>query len=199
MRSFLFASISLLASTSINGLSFPSIDTRATLPTHVIYQFPNKTWLENLAIRQNGQVLVTALSTSELYQVDPVPSGGAATLIYRIPSATSLLGIVELHRDVFYVIAGNWSTVTFTTTSGSYSVWKIDIRHSKAIDGSMHPAAIASKVTDVPEGVLLDGMAVLNKAKGLVVFGDADTGLVYTLDVGTGMYRGCDHETWWPR
>jgi hypothetical protein len=185
----LFACVILFVTASVNGLAFSHIDTRTTLPTHLVHQFPNRTWLENLAIRQNGQILLTALSSSELYQVDPIHADRPPALIYTIPGATSLLGIVEMQRDVFYVIAGNWSIVTFSTTSGSYSVWKIDIRQSKVLDdGSIYPPARASKVTDIPEGVLLDGMAVLNKLKGLVVIGDSDTGVVYTLDVETGVY-----------
>jgi len=46
----------------------------------------------------------------------------------------------------------------------------------------------ASKVTDIPEAVLLNGMAVLSKSEGLVVIGDAGAGVVFTLNVETGAY-----------
>lgn len=137
-------------------------------------------------MRQNGQMLVIALSTSELYQVDPLNPDNPLTLVHRIPGAKSLFGIAEMQEDVFYAMASNWSTVTFTTTSGSYSVWKIVLRQGEALDGPMHPLAIISKVTDIPEGILLDGMTVLNKPRGLIVVGDCRTGVVYTLDVETG-------------
>ena len=75
----------------------------------------SRTWV----IRQNGQILVTAFSTSELYQVDPTHPLNSHTVIHRIPGAGSL-GIVEMQQDMFYVIAGNWSTFIFNTASGSY-------------------------------------------------------------------------------
>ena len=164
---------------------YPRGGSNSTLPSRVIHQFPNETWLENLAIRQNGQILVTVLSAPELYLVDPFDADSSATLIHRFPKATGLLGIVELQQDVFYVIAGNWSVETFQTTVGSYSVWKIDMRSSKVPDGS---PAITSKVTDVLDGVFLNGMVVLNRWRGLVVIGDAGAGVVFTLNVETGVY-----------
>ena len=52
-----------------------------------------------------------------------------------------------MQQDVFYVIAGNWSIVTFSSTSGCYLVRKIDIRQSKVLDdGSIYPLARASKI-----------------------------------------------------
>jgi len=51
-----------------------------------------------------------------------------------------------------------------------------------------------SKVTDSPEEVLLDGMAVLNKLKGLIVIGDSDTAVMYTQDVETGLYSKIIHD-----
>ncbi|KIM91308.1 hypothetical protein PILCRDRAFT_526 [Piloderma croceum F 1598] len=179
--------VALLASVSVNGLALSQIDTRTTLAVRDIHQFPNATWIENLAVRKDGQILVTVLSAPELYQVDPFHPNSPATLIYRIPEVTGLTGIVELRRDVFYVIAGNFSIATFKTTNGSYSVWEIDMRKSKVANGSVNPPPIVSKVTDIPERSFLDGMAVLSKSKGLVI-GDAGAGAVSTLNVGTAKY-----------
>jgi len=184
-----FTFIALLsASTCVNGLALSYTHTCATHPSRDIHQFPNGTWVENLAIRQNGQILVTVLSAPELYQVDPFHTNSPPTLIHRFPGAMGLLGIVELQRDVFYVIAGNLSVVTLSTINGSYSVWKVEMGSGKVLDGTIDPPAIVSKVVDIPEGVLLNGMAVLNKSRGLVVIGDAGAGQVFTLDVETGKY-----------
>lgn len=49
-------------------------------------------------------------------------------------------------------------------------------------------AAVVSKVAGITPGVSLNGMAVLNKAKGLVVIGDAGGGAVFTLNVRTGAF-----------
>jgi hypothetical protein len=186
MRSLIYACIALFASANTLALALFHRDYNETLPTRVIHQFPNETWLENLAIRQNGQILVTVLSAPELYLIDPLHTDSNPTLIHRFPEAVGLLGIVELQQDVFYVIAGNWSVETFQTTPGSYCVWKVDLSSGDVLDGSS--SAIASKVTNIPEGVFLNGMAVLNRSESLVVIGDAGAGVVFTLNVETGMY-----------
>jgi hypothetical protein len=100
----------------------------------------------------------------------------------------SLLGIVELQQDVFYVIAGNVSIETPQATNGSYSLWKVEMDTGDVVDGAMNPPAIISKVTDIPKGVALNGIAVLNESRGLVVIGDAGAGQVFTVDVETGTY-----------
>ena len=185
----LVACITLLsASTCVNGLALSRTQTCATHPSRDIHQFPNNTWVENMAVRQSGQILVTVLSAPELYQVDPFHTNSPPTLIHRFPGALGLLGIVELQHDVFYVIAGNGSVVTLSSANGSYSVWKVDMGSGKVLDGAMYPPAIVSKVVDIPEGVFLNGMAVLNESRGLIVIGDAGAGQVFTLDVETGKY-----------
>jgi hypothetical protein len=188
MRTFVYVCVALLSSVRANGFILAHIDTPATLPTLDIHQFPNETWVENLVICQNGQIIVTVLSAPKLYQVDPFHTNSSPILIHRIPGVSGLLGIVELHPDVFYTTAGNWSVQTLKTTNGSYSVWKLDMRSRRSLDGLIQPPAIVSKVTDIRKGVFLNGMAVLNKQKGLVVIGDAGEGLVFTLDVETGTY-----------
>jgi hypothetical protein len=63
------------------------------------------------------------------------------------------------------------------------------MQQSKVLnDGLIYPPARVLKVTDIPEGVLLDFMVVLNKLKGLVLIGDSDVGVVYTLNVEMGLY-----------
>ena len=117
------------------------------------------------------------LSTPELYLIDPLHTDSIPMLIHCFPEAVGLLGIVELQQDVFYLIAGNISVKTLQTTPGSYCVWKVDLSSGDVLDGSS--SAIASKVTNIPEGIFLNGMAVLNQSEGLVVIGDAGAGVVF--------------------
>jgi hypothetical protein len=83
-----------------------------------VWRFPTGTWVENIAVRSNGKLLVTLLSQPDVYQVNP--SGTESpSLVYSFPGASGALGIAELGTDVFAVVAGNWSTTTFTSTPRS--------------------------------------------------------------------------------
>ena len=86
-----------------------------------VTQFPNGTWLENLAVRSNGQLLVTVFSAPELYQVDP-NGGKQPQLIHQFPGVLGLAGIAEVEKDVFAVAGGNLSLKTLTSPPGSFSL-----------------------------------------------------------------------------
>ena len=146
-----------------------------------VYQFPNGTWLENIAVRANGQLLVSLLTTPGLYQIDP-STIEAPILIHRFPG-TGALGIAEITPDVFAVAAGN---VTVTATiPGTYSVWKVDMRTFDASNGS--PATVA-KIADIPEAQILNGATLLSQDSGIVLFADSIGGVVWGLDTRTGEY-----------
>jgi streptogramin lyase len=40
-------------------------------PIATLWTFPNETWIENLAVRANGDVLCTSLNRNAVYKVNP--------------------------------------------------------------------------------------------------------------------------------
>ncbi|KAK7216619.1 hypothetical protein V2G26_004622 [Clonostachys chloroleuca] len=72
------------------------------LPSRVVHQFPAPSWIENLAVRSNGQVLVTFISAPEVYLVDP-SEPAKTVLIHKFSNVTAMSGIVEVENDKFYV------------------------------------------------------------------------------------------------
>lgn len=158
--------------TSINARQPP-------LPVKIIHEFPAGTNVENLAVRQNGKVLVTLDTSPEIYQIDPSQAEAPKLVSNSFGPVVGLLGIVETCPDVFYVAAGNSSFTTLRGTLGSWSVWKVDLTTNQS-------PAPTSKVADIPNGQLLNGMALLSKDKGLVLVADSDAGVVWRLNVFTG-------------
>ncbi|KAF2275249.1 uncharacterized protein EI97DRAFT_494852 [Westerdykella ornata] len=156
--------------------TFQAVIPRSTM--RIVYQFPNKgTWIENVATRSNGDLLVTLLSAPELHSISPLSNDPTQTLIHSFagtPGITSLLGITELEDDVFAFVAGN------ATQPGSWSIWQADLRRS----GHKHGKASVSKIADVPTGNLLNGMTKLKERTVLIA--DSMAGNVIKLDTGTG-------------
>lgn len=153
------------------------------LPIEVIYEFPQGYWCENLAIRGNGQILATITTRPELYLVDPKKERDAIRL-YSFP-ATSVIGIVELGADVFYVATGNVtlsSTGVPSVTPGSSTVWEVDMRSFSVRDG--RPARV-SKIAVFPDAGNLNGLAVLNRRKRLLLGADSLGGRIWQLNVST--------------
>ncbi|KAE9407859.1 hypothetical protein BT96DRAFT_850054 [Gymnopus androsaceus JB14] len=147
-------------------------------PIHI---FPNGTSLESLAVRANGQILATVITTPDLYLINPTINS-SVSLIHTFPGYTSLLGIVEVELDQFYVIAGNFSFAGDVSTTGSYSVFHVDMGLY------LYPAldSFVRKVADFPDGQLLNGLGLLCKEKGLVYIADSYAGVVRLLNVYTG-------------
>ena len=178
------------------------------------HDFPNNTWLENLAVRSNGkyfpfptnipgqqtplpasspptfpfspysltpflspgQVLVTLITSPDLYLLSPSTPSSPPTLVHHFANHLSLFGIAELTRDKFYVIAGNYSQPDNHNTPGAWDVYCVDLCEDKPKVGL---------VKHFGNATLLNGMAALPDGKGVLV-GDAGAGKVYRLDAATG-------------
>ena len=176
MHFLLIAILSTILPNFANSLPQPLLSRDGLI--RQVWEFPNETWVENIAVRSNGQLLVTILSSPELYQVNPfIPE--KPVLINQFPNASGLLGIAEIEQDIFAVVAGNWSTVTFETTNGSYSIWRVDLTRVPPI---------STKITDIPEASFLNGMTLVERGSNFLLISDSELGVVFRLDFLTGQY-----------
>lgn len=149
-------------------LSLGSASSRGFNHLHQVYQFPNGTWVENIAVRQNGNLLVTLGNTPELWEVmlSAHPKNSSASLVHHFDDAQQATGMAELSPDVFAI-------------STPDTVWKVDLNG----DREKSPERIAT----LPAGTL-NGMALLNAERGFVAISDSQAGLVWRLDTTTGEY-----------
>lgn len=152
--------------------SLPSLP----LSVEIIYRFPRGTSVENLAIRSNGLILATTLFTPKIYQVDPKKC--TASLVAKIPAATGLLSIVEIEKDIFYVVAGNISVTLLIPTAGNFSVWRVDMNTFK-LNKSL---ARVERVVDIPQAKFLNGATVLSRKEGTLLIADSLLGSVFRVN-----------------
>ncbi|MCJ1385735.1 hypothetical protein MMC17_008858 [Xylographa soralifera] len=147
----------------------------------VIWTFENETWIENLAVRQNGEVLCTSLSRAALYLVNPFEH--VASLVHQFEPTEGLLGISEIDNDVFVVASANVSLATSEAYPGSAKMWKVDM-----VAWTLGQPDVVSLITNLTEVVLPDGIATLDNEIGLVLLADAAKGIVWRVDTTTGDY-----------
>ena len=174
--------LSLAISSPIYSHAIRAAQSPPTLTS--IHNFTPGTWVENLAVRANGQILATLLTTPQVYQVDPNPSAAQPlTLVHTFPNYLGCVGITELGDDIFYVITGNFSISAAESTPGSYSVWKLNMAGFTAGGAP----TTATKVADFPQSVNLNGMTALQNGDGnTLLIADAGAGAVWSLNVNTG-------------
>ena len=166
-----------LAYLAILTMSSAPSEALPTAPSiNKVIQYPLPTWLENIAVRSNGNLLATTLSVTppnppELLLIDPSANPPTSKVISAFDgtNVTGLLGIVEIEHDVFAFVGGNIST------TGAYAVYKADL--------NTDPATI-SKIADVPAGGLLNGMAKLND--DILLITDSMVGNVVNFNIKTG-------------
>ena len=152
------------------------------LRTRDIYQFPNVgTWVENLAVRANGQLIISRLDEPTIQLVDPFAPGKEPVTIYTFPAALGALGIVEYAPDVFAVLVGNFSLTNLHPSPGTFVVWKVDMRtyHGPG-------TATVTKITDLPTALVPNGAATLDSIQGAILFADSQAGTVVRVDTSDG-------------
>jgi hypothetical protein len=149
--------------------------------TTLLYQFPNGTWIENIAVRSNNQLLLTLLSTPDLYAFDPSMPNSKPALIHTFSNATAVFGIAEYEPDVFAVSVGNY-TFRAGATYGTFAMYKVDF--STCADNSTAKPSV-SLIAPVPQAGLINGICALPNDPGALLLGDINKGQVYRLDTHT--------------
>lgn len=163
-----------------------AFSTTSTKAIEIIHQFPNTTGLENLAVRQNGNLLITDSTAPNLYLLDPT-SPTSAPLVYTFPNATTLTGIGEVAPDVFAINVVSFASLTPPVISYS-TFWKIDMRSFEASpDGAILKNATAELITAIPNATLPNGLVALAGTQFFLV-ADSVEGVVWRINYETGEY-----------
>ena len=166
-------SLTLLLSASIVGQA------SAAFTAKKIFQFPSCpfTSIENVAIRPNGQLILSIATAPAVYTLDPSQSSPTATLLHVFSGVSACLGVTAIASDQYAIVLGNVSTTTFTGVPGTFSIWKIDLTKS--------PAAF-SKIAAVPNAKSLNGLTHILSSPSLVLAADSTQGIIYSINTNTG-------------
>ena len=100
----------------------PTLETAPAKLTTVAV-FPRYYFLENLAVRHDGSILVTAALHQELWYVPPVDAAVPAEPVLLHSFGEMAAGIVETEPDLFYI-----STSAACTTHESF-LHRLDLRN----------------------------------------------------------------------
>jgi hypothetical protein len=176
----------LAFASSVQGLHIPGRRSAPQPTSYIVHQFPDKWWVENIVVRQSGDLLVTILTQPYLFLIDPLRAithpGQDATLVYSFEPFGSLLGITETEPDRFYVVASNASSSP-DFAPGSYTIVSVDLTNYNAAQNS---GVVTKEVAKFPQAGVLNGLATLDASRGLIIIADSTEGAIYVLDVNTG-------------
>jgi hypothetical protein len=135
-----------------------------------VASFPPYTFLENIAVRHDGSILVTAINPKALYYLPrPQPEEAIAQCLHTFDQST--MGIAELEPDIFYI-----TTSTLFEDSPN-TLWRLDMR-------SFSPSDVSKPVTILrfpSESCLLNGTAVLSST--VMLCADSWADLIWRVDI----------------
>jgi hypothetical protein len=143
--------------------------TRAKLTT--VAFFPEQFFLENIALRRDGSILVTVLNRKELWYI-PTPGDDLPVDPILVHTFDDIpMGIVETEPDVFYV-----------STMGQPTIERVDMRDWKPGE----PADTTTILTFDEPAAALNGSCLI--APRVMLVADSLAGLIWRLDLsGDGM------------
>lgn len=159
----------------LNAAAFllPTLALASCPPTHLsdIHRFPNGTWLENLAVRSNGHLVVTAYNRAQLWEINPFSDTHVnnSRLVHQFNSSGTITGLTELGEDEFVVIASN-SLLRLSINGDQEEVSHINI--------------------SIPAGNL-NGIATLDKEGRVVAVWDSALGLIWRVEPRRTLTASC--------
>ncbi|KAF2184909.1 hypothetical protein K469DRAFT_727076 [Zopfia rhizophila CBS 207.26] len=124
-----------------------------------VSQFAIGTWVENIAVRSNGKLLITMTTPPELWEIDPFqsPEANATKLVRYFDGVERATGIIEVKPNVFMVAADS-------------SIWQVDFRNQRHIS--------VSEVVNITTALLLNGPITLDASTVTILAADSQLGLI---------------------
>lgn len=163
--------------------------THHPLPYSTIATFPIGTFLENIAMRPNGTLLISSMLSGEIFYLDPNASNPQPTIlkIHDFNSASSsqppqsgedeggiygtnhhAAAIIESSEtpDLFYTFSGQ------NAKEGTWAIFTLDFRSFNSVDPS---SVKVSGVAEVPDALWLNGATMIPHTSTVLI---ADSYLV---------------------
>jgi hypothetical protein len=166
----------LLSILALAATTNAAIQRNAQPAVTLLYEFPKGTWIENIAVRSNGALLLTHLNVPEVWSLDPSTANPVPTLLHRFATGNRVSGITELAPDKFAV---NVLQSTGFTEPATCWIWTLDLAAQVAASAVTKSAVAGAK--------FLNGLTSVSPATLLAA--DSQVGLVYGVDVATGAAR----------
>ncbi|KAI0112990.1 hypothetical protein F4814DRAFT_460243 [Daldinia grandis] len=147
-------------------------------PSRELFVFnEGKTFIENIAVRTDGTLLLSTFENGRLYSLDPSAAKPKVELVAEFPGSSGITGVVANSPDVFTVTGGEHRPFRFTL--GSMKVYTVSFQ------GSGQPVVVKT-IAEVPDTEMLNGIAALPSQPHIVLSADSVGGRIFRIDTTTG-------------
>jgi hypothetical protein len=163
----------------------PSMFTASTslqAEVSTLHRFPKGAWIENIAVRANGHLILVRYDQPSIYTLNPLVANQAPNLLFEFGGNSSVAcGIAETSPDFFHVLVGTSVKGSLLGLGYDMALWSINFTANPGGDPVIHQA-----VPKIP-GItgLLNGLAPLSSTA--VLASDTFGGIIHRIDVKTGV------------
>lgn len=183
-----FQTLQAMFSVVLTAVALAAVALSKSLPSTTLAQLEVGTFLENIAVRSNGDLLVTKLWPSAAIYTIRAPWERRNTLeqVISIPSIQSIYGLAQVAPsrqgvESFIFVGGN-STSPGETVTGSFGAWAIDFE-------SPGNEVKVRKISDMsPQSKFLNGVTAVPGISDVVLVADSANGFVGRLELTTGTF-----------
>ncbi|KAH8892230.1 hypothetical protein GQ53DRAFT_746174 [Thozetella sp. PMI_491] len=152
----------------------------AALSTRQLYQFPNLTLIENLAVRPNGQLVLSTMSNGgNLYTLDPHSPQPEVQVAAVFADATGTTGIAQTAPDQFVIMGGYLNQSAFRYVDNKYNVYVLHFNDCHGTTATIRNVFSATG--------FVNGIAALPGYPDIVLAADSSSGEINRVDVAKGI------------
>ncbi|KAF7914706.1 uncharacterized protein EAE98_011405 [Botrytis deweyae] len=101
----------------------------------LLYEYPLGTFVEAIAVRPNGELLLTLPYNSSVHSIDPLYSNYTPKVVHDFDGLT-IFGITEYDRDIYAVNGGGFSSSTGPVI-GTYRVDSLNLTQTTATSSTI--------------------------------------------------------------
>ena len=156
-------------------------------PIRNLFTFPPNTWIENIATRPNGNLLLTTLSLPVIYTLNPNISSPEVSIAHTFPNQTGISGITEVSPDIYVAASGLWNVTAARAALGSMNIWILDFTSGSNTTAS--PSPEVKHITAIPNSTALNGLASIPGSADLALISDSELGAVWVVNLRTAEYK----------
>ncbi|EXM15561.1 Six-bladed beta-propeller, TolB-like [Fusarium oxysporum f. sp. vasinfectum] len=160
---------SLIAFISAGAFYYSSLQPKAL----ELVQIPH-TWIENVAIRSNGDLLMTTIGEGKVYSFSPNSTPAELRAMFKVEGVNALSGIAEVGQDFFAVTGGIFE--------GMYQNDTMNLSLLKFDGDKVSVSTVFQKSKYGP----VNGILALPCHRHIILAADAERGEILRIDTTTG-------------
>ncbi|RSL56212.1 hypothetical protein CEP54_008929 [Fusarium duplospermum] len=168
----------------LTGISASPITTNTSSQPRVrqLVEIPG-VFVENIAVRPNGNLILNTISEGEIYSLDPSQENPEAHVVASIEGVNALTGITPVGKDVFAVAGSNLDLDKSQFHNGSMKIALVNFEKCGKSAGDAASVDVIIEGTDIGP---VNGLTTLPRHQHIVLGADSTRGKIVRIDTIKG-------------